>query len=257
MRNRTILAAAGLLALVACADPTGPSPPADGPFDEFAMLALAAGSNGGDVEAHILQHAEGAPSPEVYKLSFWVTQGRSRLVRILYAEPERDDGREDKHGKRNAEADTFLALWVPADALNNHPDGSPIGKEERVLFTITVDPQRLLVSLEPYGLEFNRKSRPWLYLSYSIARGDYDGDGDVDKADAYIEENHLGLWQRTRGSSEPAPADFQSPAGADFQSQAGGDDDDDSWSPEDAEKSTELNFVDSRVAKFSDVAVSW
>ncbi len=253
MRKRTILAAVGLLALVACADPTGPSPPADGPFDEFAMLAKAAGSNGGDVESHILQHSEDAPSPEVYTLSFWVTRGQSSLVRILYSEPESDDDRDDDDGKRKAESDTFLALYVPEGALKNYPDGSPIGKKERVLFTITVDPEHLLVSLEPYGLEFNKKSRPWLYLSYSIASGDYDGDGDVDKADSYIEENHLGLWQRTRGSSEPAHADFQSQAGAVLQSQAGGD----SWSPGDAKKSTKRDYLSSRVAKFSDVAVSW
>ncbi len=271
MRNRTILAAVGLLAAVACADPTGPSPPTDGSFDEFAMLARRAGSNGGDVESHILQHAEGASSPEVYKLSFWVTRGKSRLVRILYAEPESDDDPEDPESDDDAEDpesdddpedpesvdnpgdDTFLALYVPADALKNHPDGSPIGDEERVLFTITVDPDRLLVSFEPYGLEFNRKSRPWLYLSYDIARGDYDGDGDVDKADSYIEENHLGLWRRTGESSEPARADFQSQAGADLQSQAGGG----SWSPGDATKSIKRNHLASHVAKFSDVAVSW
>ena len=166
MRNRTILAVVGLLALVACADPTGPLPPGDEVCDEVAVLGRVAGSNIGDFESHILQHAEGAPPLEVYKLSFWATRGRSRRVRIRYAELGRGDDPDHQHARWNSEDDTFLSLYIPRFALETHPDGRPIGHGERVLITITVDPENLLVSFEPHGLVFNPWSRPLLYLSY-------------------------------------------------------------------------------------------
>ncbi len=245
MRKRKIYAAVGLLALVACADPTGPLPPGDEVCDEVAVLGRVAGSNSGDVESHILQHAEGAPSLEVYKLSFWATRGRSRRVRIRYAEPGSGDDPDHQHARWNSEDDTFLSLYIPRFALETHPDGRPIARGERVFITITVDPEKLLVSFEPYGLVFNRWSRPSLYLSYNTAGGDYDGDGDVDSVDSYVEENYLRLWERTPQSSESA--------GVDFQAQARGN----PWSPGDADKSTKRNTFGSCVAKLTDVAVSW
>ena len=131
--------------------------------------------------------------------------------------------------------------------VESHIDGRSIGRGGRVLITITVDPEKHLVSFEPYGLVFNRwsRSRPWLHLSYNTAGGDYDGDGDVDRVDSYLEENYLRLWERTPQSSELA--------GVDIQAQAGGS----RWSPGDGDKSTKRNNFGSCVAKFSDVAVSW
>ena len=131
--------------------------------------------------------------------------------------------------------------------VESQNDGRPIGLGERALITITVDPEKHLVSFEPYGLAFNRsnRSRPRLYLSYKTAGGDYDGDGDVDKVDSYLAENYLRLWERTPQSNESE--------GDDSPSQGG-------WSrrsPGDADRLIRRNNFGSCVARFSDVAVSW
>ncbi len=52
MCKRTFFVAAGLLAAVACMDPTGPPSLEDGSCDEIAVLGQMAGSNGGDLESY-------------------------------------------------------------------------------------------------------------------------------------------------------------------------------------------------------------
>ena len=142
MRNRTILAAVGLLPLVACADPIGP--PVGAPIDRFAAIAREAGVNGGDVGSHILKHAESAPQLERYELSFWAVRGEQSYVRIRYLGGEvvgRDaDGwlYEEASGSRVA-GSTFFWLYIPKYALEYRPDGSEIGWGERVRITIRVD----------------------------------------------------------------------------------------------------------------------
>jgi hypothetical protein len=197
MCKKKMLVALGLLATAACTDITGP--PVDGPHDEFAAaLARADSRAGASVGDHILEHAPTAPALETYELSFWAVRGRARYVQIRYKGNKADghdgDPAVDRQAVGAVDGEVFLSLYIPWNALSRYPDGERIRWGERVLITISVDPSELYVSLEPSGLRFNRRARPWLYVSYNGANPDFDGDGNVDRVDQYIEDNHLNLW---------------------------------------------------------------
>jgi hypothetical protein len=246
MGKRELFVALGLLATAACTDLAGP--PADGPHGISAALAVVDGRAGVSVGNHILEQAPAAPPLETYELSFWAVRGQDSYVEIRY-QGDQVGGRGvdpavDRQVGGDVSGEVFLSLYIPAKALSRYPDGTKIGKGERVLITISIDPVDLYVSLEPAGLVFNRRALPLLYLSYNGANPDYDGDGDVDEVDQYIEDNHLKLWcfhYSGGASAEPGMR-----AGA-----AGGK------APK-ASKSGKKNksFID-ELGKLSDHAVSW
>ena len=254
MCKRTFFVAVGLLVTVACADPTGPT--VDIPSDRFAAVIQAAGENGGDVRSHILRHATSAPRLESYQLSFWAVRGEESYVEIRYL-----DGADTSSGgdapldeeieNGSIDGTTFLWLLIPKYALEYHLDGSEIGWGERVLITISVHPELLFVSLQPSGLTFNPQNLPWLYMSYDGADPDYDGDGNVDVVDAYVEDNFLGLWSFTPSNSPSSfsfrPSNTLMAAGAvsELQRRSG------------PKKNKRKKNQPVQLTPFSDVAVSW
>jgi hypothetical protein len=247
MHKKVIFVALALMATTACTDLIGP--PAGAPLDEIAALASQAGTNGGDVEGHILRQSPSAPALETYQVQFWAERGKSKYVRIRYVDDGSGDGTDDERPVSdgttgtNVAGDTFLSLYIPKYALEYHPDGTPIEWGERVLITITVDPQTLLVSFEPFDLTFQRWNEPWLYLSYNGAELDYDRDGDVDRVDAYIEDHYLRLWDRLPPSNA---------SGTDLYQTSGS-----GWNAKAASQGRANKTLNSGVSKFSDVAVSW
>jgi len=244
MCKKKLLVALGLLATAACTDLAGP--PADGPHDEFAAaFAMADSRAGATVGDHILEQAPTAPPLETYELSFWAVRGEASYVQIRYQGDEPDDSGTDTAGDHHDLAGkVFLSLYVPWNALSRHPDGTPIRWGERVRITISVDPTQLYASFEPSGLVFNRRASPWLYVSYNGADRDYDGDGDVDRVDRYIEKKHLKLWCFDSPSSASAGPDMGASA-------AKGKSSGDSKS-----KKTNKSFI-GKLGKLSDHAVSW
>jgi hypothetical protein len=239
-----MLVALGLLATAACADITGP--PVDGPQDGFVALARVDGRAGGSVGDNILEQAPTAPPLETYELSFWAVRGWARYVQIRY-KGDKNEGRNgdpaiDRTVGGDVAGEVFLSLYLPWNALSRHPDGSRIRWGERVRITISVDPADLYVSLEPSGLVFNRRARPWLYISYDGANPDFDGDGDVDRVDRYIEDNHLKLWSFNYTSGASAGPGMRASAAAGASSK------------DSAPK--KKSFI-GKLGKLSDHAVSW
>jgi len=215
MGKKKLLVALGLLATAACADLAGP--PGDGPHDEFAAAFARVDSRAGaTVGDHILEQAPTAPPLETYELSFWAVRGQARYVLIRYQGDKNAGQGGDPASEPQAGSDlageVFLSLYIPRKALSRYPNGERIAWGERVRITISVDPTDLYVSLEPSGLVFNRRARPWLYVSYNGANLDYDGDGDVDRVDRYIEDNHLRLWSFDYPSSASAGPDMRASA---------------------------------------------
>ena len=253
MRKRTFFVVWGLLVTVACADPTGST--VDATFDQFAAVTEAAGENGGDVRSHVLRHATSAPRLESYELSFWAVRGEESYVEIRYLNGADTNGGSDALLVGEVESvgidgNTFLWLHMPKNALAYHSDGSEIGWGERVLITISVHPELLFISLQPSGLTFNPQNQPWLYVSYDGADPDYDGDGNVDVVDAYVEDNFLGLWSLTPSNGERSftPSNELTASGALP----------DLWRGSGGPKRTDKNKrFSGSVPKFSDVAVSW
>jgi hypothetical protein len=247
MCKRKLLVAVGLLAAVACADTTGPS--VEGPLDDFAALARVDGRAGGSVEDHILEQAASTPALETYELRFWAVRGRARYVQIRYQGDKAVNDGAHPGGHRAVSSDVagdiFMSLYIPWNALSRHPDGTRIRWGERVQITISVHPTDLYVSLEPSGLVFNRRARPKLYLSYNGADPDFDGDGDVDRVDRYIEDNYLKLWHFEYPSSVPMGE------GAYDRSAAA------SSSSRDSQRSSKKKSIVGKIGKLSDHAVSW
>ncbi len=203
MTGRAVLAALGVgTFLVACTDSTGPpidKPPpqravvADGELHSLDWNALnrnlgfsVAGAASDQaptvaVEGGILA----SPTPnrlglDRYRVSFWAVKGKTRWIQINYL--------------GGFSTQPFLRLVIPRGALYRYPDGSRVGRRDSVLVTVLVDPKRIRVELEPSGLRFSRWRAARLQIWYAGVNGDFNGDGVVDRQDAFIERHLLGIW---------------------------------------------------------------
>jgi hypothetical protein len=160
------LAAAVVLGAGSCADDsTGPTekPPA-----ELNILRLPANH---------------APFEQT-SVSFWARVNQSREGRIYFL---------DSEGKRGEE---FARLKIDSGSLLARPDGTPFGVGDSILITMTVvDPNRVLVELQPAGLRFRSDKPAELKLDYGEAGDDFDDDGDVDDDDERTEQL-LAIWRQ-------------------------------------------------------------
>ena len=100
---------------------------------------------------------------------------------------------QDQEGKRG---EKFAELKIPSDALLARPDGTPFAAGDSVLITMQVgDPARLLVELQPSGIQFRGSSPAELKLEYGEAGDDLNHDGRVDGEDDEIEQR-LAIWRQ-------------------------------------------------------------
>jgi hypothetical protein len=123
---------------------------------------------------------------ETYKVAFWAVRGEDRYVQINQV--------QEIYGRTLTSP--YLRFDVPAKSLDAGPDGRDYEYGDSVLITITVDPTEMVAHYEPSGLRFEEDAPAVLQVWYDGANGDFDGDGDVDKYDAYIEARLLGIWMQ-------------------------------------------------------------
>lgn len=117
---------------------------------------------------------------EQTRVSFWAVRGQSRSVQINYK------------SRRNAEPRPFLLLtttdprWVP--------DIGELAVGDSVRITVKVNTRKLLVSLEPTGLQFGEPGQ--LTMWYDGSRHGPD-DGDQSSAnDGIVDDADLALYYR-------------------------------------------------------------
>jgi hypothetical protein len=135
------LVAATLLALWACSSST--SPDAGVPTSSL----------------HFLSPNSSAPPLVTDTVRFYAVAGESRSA-SLYYRPAADE----------TDSIRFLAFEVPAGALVQRPDGTPIATGDSLLITIAIaDPTRLIVGFEPSGLVFGNGRPVELTLSFANA----------------------------------------------------------------------------------------
>jgi hypothetical protein len=181
--------------LAACAEPAGPSAPATRTTSQLQQLTWQSTPRGHQfaavaVGSKFAESAGDAPALlDNYRLSFWALPSQDRSIQINYLAA---DGTWLP----------YVTFTVPAGGLGQLPNGTPIARGDSVLITVVIDTTTLLVRFEPTGLVFNPAAPAQLVIRYTGANPDFDGNGVVDAADSYIEQQLLGIWVQ-EGLSDP------------------------------------------------------
>lgn len=169
---------------------------------------------------------------ETYQASFWVFNDRAFALELRYAAPGPDNGGEHGRGRGNGKGNgnskgnrggqgrgdalgngggngngdddsdgarytPFLRLKVPAGSLHEWPDGRRFGPRDSVEVTVRADSTQLMVRFSPGGLRFVPACPVLLEIFYGRARGDFNGDGVVNRADEKL-QYRLRLWHQTQ-----------------------------------------------------------
>lgn len=227
LRSVLILGAAGLL--VACAEMAGPpqtqSPlvRSDGALHQLRWRSTSVPRTFAVARNTVTQTsgqraAEATPVLDQNRVSLWAFPGRDQGLRISYLAAD-------------GSWQPYVDFEVPAGALAQWPDGSPVLPTDSVLITVEVDTLSLVVRFQPTGLVFNAATPARLTVWYTDANPDFDASGAVDSGDAYIEQNLLGVWVQEFAS---AP-----------------------WSPVTATQYLPGKMFSANLGHFSDYAVSW
>lgn len=188
--RRALIPLALALLAAGCSDarqPTAaPQPPAQGP--RFLRWAGDSAPQFSAIDAHSSQAGpRGRRASQVsglsldrYTATFWAVRGEQRSVEINYLSAT---GEVSSQFLRLASIDPAYV-----------PGVGDLAPGDSVLITVSIDPNDIIVSLEPAGLLFANPTE--LAISYSGAGSDLNGDGVVDGADAWIESQALAIWKR-------------------------------------------------------------
>lgn len=108
---------------------------------------------------HFLSPNPNAPALVSDTVRFYAVAGQDRSTSLFY-----------HAAAGQTDSVQFLAFDVPAGALVQQPDGTPIAAGDSLLITIAiVDPTRLIVGFQPAGLVFGNGRPAELTLSYANA----------------------------------------------------------------------------------------
>ncbi|HKW40883.1 MAG TPA: hypothetical protein VJN39_06520 [Gemmatimonadales bacterium] len=196
MSNQRLVISAGLVLLAAgCLDGVAPAARTAGaPTPHFLRWASGTpprfttlGSvRGGSNNGHAHLALSSSLSLNRYSASFWAVRGTERSLEIDYQSATGDTSKP------------FLRFTTADPAFV--PGVGDLAVGDSVLITVTIDPERIGVALEPMGLQFGSPAQ--LQIWYTGADGDFNGDGVVDQTDAEIESQFLGVWYQ-EGSTDP------------------------------------------------------
>src|SRR5687767_14181513 len=110
-------------------------------------------------ELNFLRPALSAPSVANPVVSFYAKKGQDVEAIMWYRKrPDRPDSTE------------FIRFRLADNSLLTRPDGSAIAAGDSILITITlVDPQRLIIDMQPSGLRFSPVKPAELKISFAEA----------------------------------------------------------------------------------------
>ncbi|HEU4641393.1 MAG TPA: hypothetical protein VFS44_02985 [Gemmatimonadaceae bacterium] len=174
MPSSKVTALVGTCLVIASAcgrDATAPPAPAPGPDS---------------TDPSFIRARADAPQLTVARISFWATRAEERTGALYFRSTTGDP----------ADSTQLVRLTIPRGALARLPDGSRVGRRDSVQITMTlVDPEHMIVEMEPSGLRFSNGHPAHLDFGYEQASDDIDGDGQVDGEDQ-VKEAGLRLWRR-------------------------------------------------------------
>lgn len=134
-----------------------------------------------------LRQDAAAPALVTYDTTVVATAGEQLDLRIRYVAVPPDDSGEE-----------FLELELRDNSLSRYPPDHPTRPGEAfqpgdtVWIRVTVEPERLIATLEPAGLEFNALAPAELEIRYGNSDDDYDEDGTPDPE----LEDDIDLWRQ-------------------------------------------------------------
>jgi len=178
-RAKEAVATLALVVLGACGggSSTGPLPPPPPPPTKATN------------ELSFLIQAANAPALVTTDTTFLATRGQELKVQLFY---------EPVAGSGQSEGDEFLEFELDPQSLLRYPPGHPKAGQlfqagDTISIRIQVDPNELLVTMEPSGLQFDPAHPAQLELRYGHADDDYDGDGAADPPET---ESQIDLWRQ-------------------------------------------------------------
>jgi len=184
--RRSLIVAALAITVASCKDQPTAIQPAEPAFLDWAATPLFS------TDASSVTVSESGPGTiylgprdnvhlEQTRVSFWAVRGQSRSVQINYK------------SRRNAEPRPFLLLTTTDPRFV--PDIGELAMGDSVLITVKVNTRKLLVSLEPTGLQFGEPGQ--LTLWYDGARRGHDNDEQSSASDdEIIDDTDLALFYR-------------------------------------------------------------
>jgi hypothetical protein len=185
--RRSLIVAALAIAIASCKDQPMAIQPAEPEFLDWAATPLfstnasSATVSDAGTETIYLGHRHHV-NLEQTRVSFWAVRGQSRSVQINYK------------SRRNAEPRPFLLLTTTDPRFV--PDLGELAVGDSVLITVKVNTRKLLVSLEPTGLQFGEPGQLTIwYRDARGARGEQD-DHDQSSANDEIDDSDLALYYR-------------------------------------------------------------
>lgn len=119
---------------------------------------------------------------EQTRVSFWAVRGQSRSVQINYKT------------RRDEEPRPFLLLTTTDPRLV--PGIGELAMGDSVLITVKVNEKKLLVSLEPTGLQFGDPGQLTIWYSGAGRGRDNDDPAPYDAPDEIIDDTDLALFYR-------------------------------------------------------------
>ena len=123
------------------------------------------------------------PAPleiEKKRVTFWAVRGASRSVQIDYK------------GKRDAAPHPFLLLTTTDPQFV--PGVGELAVGDSVLVTVKVDTKKLLVSLEPTGLQFGTPATLTLWYTGAAEEGDSNAVAPDTSLGMFYREDHKDPW---------------------------------------------------------------
>jgi hypothetical protein len=186
LARRSLMLAALAISVSSCADQsTAVQQPGTPQFLEWADTTVQFSSNGsqagggGDGGGVLYLGPGDLVNLEQTRVTFWAVRGEARSVQINYK------------GRRNAEPRPFLLLTTTDPVFV--PGIGELAMGDSVLITVKVNTKKLLVSLEPTGLQFGAPGS--LTIWYTGARHGH-GDGKDTETDETIDDTDLAMFYR-------------------------------------------------------------
>lgn len=187
LARRSLVLAALAISVASCADQSTAVQPAEPEFLDWALTPEFSADGSAPTLSEsstgtIYLGPRDQVNLEQTRVLFWAVRGESRSVQINYK------------GRRDAEPRPFLLLTTTDPQFV--PGIGELAVGDSVLITVKVNTRKVLVSLEPTGLQFGQPGQLTIWYSGAKRGHDNEDPGQYDGNDEIIDDTDLALFYR-------------------------------------------------------------